>query len=1018
MSPIFCFCGFIVATTTGLRKQPQQQQKKKKTVRQSTREDGWHSALAFLCCLPHPSPSHSAPFDYCQTAMDKDALRKAQQASRAAFLRKAAAQQHKAAHTVVEQKLKDIEQGVVPTTVAEADFLLHRTNEVQAASELFDVARRRQALGGEDATPGRWGELASEQQVDDMQAAHYASTAPHVLQHRSPGEGLDGDELAVSTTAVTSTAAPFVTMSEAEIAKRVAAHDYVQDRTFAELQQERAAALQGQRDRLQQQRMSLPIYQLRGELLELLRNHRVIIVVGETGSGKTTQLLQYLYEEGFHLGPKARKRRAAGAGEVEEVAGGERTAPAVMNNVTKEQEEEQEDELRLICTQPRLIAATSVAERVAQEVGCPCGSVVGYKVRFDDKTGPLTRILYVTDGIMLKEFINDPNLSTVGAIMVDEAHERSLNTDILLGLLRDVIRRNAQIKVIVASATINADKFSAFFDNAPVFTVTGRTYPVERFYAEEPVADYVTESAQTVLSLHTAKPLPGDILVFLPGQDDIESCAETLQRHVADAKDQLRPLLILPIYSSLPAKEQARIYERTPPGTRKVVIATNIAETSITIDGVVYVVDCGLCKQDFYDPQAMVEELRVVPTSQASATQRAGRAGRTQPGECYRLFTEYTFRNELPAETTPEILRCSMSAVVLQLKALGIHNLLEFDFLDAPSTASLERAMDHLYLLGAIKADGRLTVTGRRMAEFPLDPSLSKCLIRGCALGCGRHLAMAAAMLTLDSIFINTRDPVERQQIKSAKDHLFGFGNGDVTGYVRLMEEWLRAGPRAGEFCKSNCINARSLLRARDVLDQILKIYDRIGLDVDPHPTKVKSAAGSVADENDEDEEGRLKVLSAGASTHIDVEAITKAILSGFFFNVAKLSADKHTYAIVRPMDTGVPATLRHVDTSESMTDASVAEIHPSSFLFNAGRKPCTGVRTNPAGGLDAASTIPPVLRERPDLVVFTQLRHTSKRFMTHVTAVDSAEWVLQSAPVNYFQPEELETGLRKRRRA
>ncbi|KPI89222.1 putative DEAH-box RNA helicase [Leptomonas seymouri] len=950
--------------------------------------------------------------------MDKEALRQAQQASRTAFLRKAAAQQQKAAKAVVDQKLKDIEHGVVPTSITEAEFLLHRSAEVQAAGELFDVARRRQALGDEGEAPGRWDAPAPE--LQDGEALHASPPVHHVLQGDLHEDGVDKEALvassALDTTATTPSAnVSFVAMSEAEIAKRVSSHDYVQEKTLAELQQERAAALQGQRDRLQQQRKSLPIYQMRSELLRCIRDHRVVIMVGETGSGKTTQLLQYLYEEGFHLGPKARKTRAAAIETGGDSAGTMNTEQATSETEGADDSVEKDEELRLICTQPRLIAATSVAERVAQEVGRPCGSVVGYKVRFDDKTGPLTRILYVTDGMMLKEFINDPDLSTVGAIMVDEAHERSLNTDILLGLLRDVVRRNAQIKVIVASATINAAKFSSFFDNAPVFTVTGRTYPVECFYAGEPVADYVTESAQTVLSLHMERPLPGDILVFLPGQDDIETCAETLQRYVEEAKDQLRPLLILPIYSSLPAKEQARIYERTPTGTRKVVIATNIAETSITIDGVVYVVDCGLCKQDFYDPQAMVEELRVVPTSQASATQRAGRAGRTQAGKCYRLFTEYTFRNELPAETTPEILRCSMSAVVLQLKALGIHNLLEFDFLDAPSTASLERAIDHLYLLGAIKADGRLTVTGRRMAEFPMDPSLSKCLIRGCALGCGRHLAMAAAMLTLDSIFINSRDPAERQLIKSAKDHLFGFGNGDVTGYVRLMEEWLRAGTRAGEFCKSNGINARAMLRARDVLDQILKIYDRIGLVADLQPAKGQATAGGGEDGAD-DEGARLKALSSAAATHIDVAAITKAILSGFFFNVAKLGADKHSYTVVRPMDTGAPAGARRFESPEA-ADASVAEVHPSSFLFGAGRKPAAGVRANLASGPDSESGIPPVLRERPALVVFTQLRHTTKRFMTHVTAVASPEWVLQSAPVNYFQPEELETGLRKRRR-
>ncbi|GET93154.1 deah-box RNA helicase, putative [Leishmania tarentolae] len=949
---------------------------------------------------------------YQSAHMDREALRRAQQASRAAFLRKEAGQRQKAANAVVEQKLRDIEQGVVPASVAEADFLLHRSVEVNTASELFDVARRRQALSGEGEKLDRWSELAAELQ-SHPQSSTLPSEAFNAPKGASNGHdaGVESARAPVAVMDVVSqplSSAGYMVMSEVEVAERVAKHDYVREKTFSELQEERAAALQGQKERLQEQRRSLPMYQMREELVKVIRENQVVIIVGETGSGKTTQLLQYLYEEGFHLGPKARQGLFGICGE--DAASSKVKAEADGQGDGEIVDEKQEEELRLICTQPRRIAAISVAERVAQEVGCPCGSVVGYKVRFDDKTGPLTRILFVTDGMMLKEFINDPNLSSVGAIMVDEAHERSLSTDILLGLLRDVIRRNSNLKVIVASATINAEKFSDFFDKAPVFTVSGRTYPVELFYSDEPVADYVTESAHTVLGLHLSKPLPGDVLVFLPGQDAIETCAETLQSYMEEAKGQMRPLLILPIYSSMPPKEQARIYERTPPGMRKVVIATNIAETSITIDGVVYVVDCGLCKQDFYNPQAMVEELRVVPTSQASAMQRAGRAGRTQPGECYRLFTAYTFHNELPPETIPEILRCSMSAVVLQLKALGIHNLLQFDFLDAPSTASLERALDHLFLLGAMRADGRLTVTGRRMAEFPLEPSLSKCLIRSCALGCGRHMAMAAAMITLDSIFINTRDAKERQHIKSAREHLFGFGNGDVTGYIRLMEEWLRAGPRAGEFCRSNCINARSMLRARDVLDQILKTFDRIGLDVASVPSSIRTDGKDMYDEDD-----ALEKALTMAGNQIDVEAITKALLSGFFFNVAKLEADKWSYLVVRPMDTGTPTGAKRLE-SAGAEEASTAEIHPTSFLFGAGRK--SKVNRGLSGATDAEAGVPPVLRERPGLVVFLQLRRTTTRFMTHVTAIASAEWVLQSAPVNYFQPEELETGLRKRQRA
>lgn len=918
----------------------------------------------------------------------EEARRRALQASRSAFLRKEADRQKKVSAAVLKERLQEIQQGLVPSSVTEADFLLQRAKEVSTADGLLRAARHRREMEASEETLADLEREAPSRpfthgSVDDTTAAFAGGS---VLPSPGVYEAVAHSNVKELTSSTPrSPGSGFVEMEQSVIEERIARKDYVPERTMEELEQEKVLTVTSKHMRLQKQRSSLPIFHVREKLLDTVRSHQVVVLVGETGSGKTTQILQYLYEEGLHLRTPGRTAEAKGTQATE---GKEAVGP------------DDDEELRLVCTQPRRIAAVSVAERVAQEVGCRCGSVVGYKVRFDDCSGPLTKILYVTDGMMLKEFIADPDLSTVAAIMVDEAHERSLNTDILLGLLRDVIRRNPRLKVIVASATINAKKFSRFFNGAPVFTVTGRTFPVEVFFAAEPIADYVTESAQTVVGLHMEKALPGDILVFLPGQDAIEACAETIRQYVAEAAGRLRPLLILPVYSSLPPKEQARIYEPTPPGTRKVVIATNIAETSITIDGMVYVVDCGLCKQDYYNPKTMVEELRVVPTSQASATQRAGRAGRTKPGECFRLYTCHTFQNELPPETVPEIMRSSMSSVVLQLKALGITNLLKFDFIDAPSTESLERALDHLYLLGAMKADGRLTVTGRRMAEFPLDPSLSKCLIRACALGCGRHMAMAAAMLTLDSVFLNTRDAKVKQHVESAKDQLFSFGNGDVAGYVRILEDWLRAGPQAIEFCKAYGVNEKSMLRARDTLDQILAILDRIGL--------------STTNGKDGDD-------ATAANYVIDSELLTRALLSGFFFNVAKLEVDKRTYSIVRPMDTGAAGPRLITAAGGSLADeAPIAEIHPTSYLFRAGSstKPTqSGPGPGPGGIAPESGSVAPVLKEKPSLVVFTQLRHTTKRYMMHVSAIPSPDMAMETAPVNYFQREELTMGLRKRPR-
>ncbi|KAG8348737.1 DEAD DEAH box helicase Helicase conserved C terminal domain [Trypanosoma vivax] len=877
--------------------------------------------------------------------MERENMKQAQQASRDAYLRKQVVKREKAASAVLQEKIAEIEAGVLPSSLTEVEVLSKRAQEVQAAGQLQVTAELRESIMEDKITPEA---LSAIQKVPTDLLADYrleaAVSQGNFLKERQHN---------------------FVALDKSVIEERLEKNEFVKEATEEEVKRERAAALQDQHRRLQEQRRSLPIYQSRGMLLELIRGNSVVVLVGETGSGKTTQLLQYLYEENYHSLDTVASENAQDA------------EANLCGTVAQEK--------RLICTQPRRIAAISVAERVSQEMNTRCGSIVGYKVRFDDRSGPLTRVLFVTDGMMLKEFVSDPDLNSVAAIMVDEAHERSLNTDVLLGLLKDAIRRNRQLKVIVASATINAEKFSAFFNGAPIFTVKGRTFPVGVSYITEPVPDYVKACAECVLMLHATRPLPGDILVFLPGQEEIENCAAAIREAHLDAGDQLRPLLVLPIYSSLPPKEQKRIYEVPPQHTRKVVLATNIAETSITINGIVYVVDCGLCKQNYYNHKAMVEELRVLPISQASAAQRAGRAGRTQEGDCFRLYTTYTFRNEFPQETVPEILRSSMSAVVLQLKALGINNLLQFEFIDAPSTASLERALDHLYLLGAMKQDGRLTLTGRRMAEFPMDPSLSKCLVRANGLNCLRHMAIAVAMLTLDSIFISTRDPKERTAMMSARDKLFASGNSDVVGYVRLMEGWLRAGPLMQEFCESHYINPKSLIRARNVLDQILKTCERIGF-VLP---------------SDEDCES----LSA--------EAFTKALLAGFFMNVSVLSLDKRTYVVVRPIDSsmsrlgsgvgGSPYTLINPEESGS-------EIHPSSSLARLGIQKHCGKISGSDGAVRAAEP-----QEKPHLVVFTQLRCTTKRYMMHVTAVPSAEWVIAAAPVNYFTKDELERGLRKR---
>lgn len=435
-----------------------------------------------------------------------------------------------------------------------------------------------------------------------------------------------------------------------------------------------------------EQRQSLPIYKLRDELIKAVTDNQILIVIGETGSGKTTQITQYLAESGF-------------------------TARGKIG-----------------CTQPRRVAAMSVAKRVAEEFGCRLGQEVGYTIRFEDCTCPETVIKYMTDGMLLRECLIDPDLQNYSCIMLDEAHERTIHTDVLFGLLKQAVQKRNELKLIVTSATLDAVKFSQYFYEAPIFTIPGRTFPVEILYTREAETDYLDASLITVMQIHLNEP-PGDILLFLTGQEEIDTACEILYERMKSMGPDVPELIILPVYSALPSEMQTRIFEPAPPGSRKVVIATNIAETSLTIDGIYYVVDPGFVKQKVYNSKTGMDSLVVTPISQAQAKQRAGRAGRTGPGKCYRLYTERAYRDEMLATPVPEIQRTNLASTVLQLKAMGINDLLNFDFMDAPPVESLIMALEQLHSLSALDDEGLLTRLGRRMAEFPLEPSLSKMLI-------------------------------------------------------------------------------------------------------------------------------------------------------------------------------------------------------------------------------------------------------------------------------------------------
>jgi pre-mRNA-splicing factor ATP-dependent RNA helicase DHX15/PRP43 len=358
-----------------------------------------------------------------------------------------------------------------------------------------------------------------------------------------------------------------------------------------------------------EKRQLLPVYQFKEELIDAVRKNQFVVVEGETGSGKTTQIPQFLVDAGF-------------------------VEPGVS---------------AIACTQPRRVAATSIAKRVAEEMDVELGEEVGYTIRFEDVSDRYKTVLkFVTDGMLLREAMTDPVLKRYSVIVLDEAHERTLATDVLMGLLMEILpKRTAdseygELKVVIMSATLDAQKFQEYFHNAPLMKVPGRTHPVEIFYTAKPEANYVEAAVRTVVHIHQCEG-PGDILVFLTGEQEIEQACEEIREQAGALGKDLPELVVLPLYSSLPPQQQRKIFDKAPesrvvggPPGRKVIVSTNIAETSLTVDGVVYVVDPGFSKQKVYNPRIRVESLLVSPISRASAKQRAGRAGRTRPGKCYR----------------------------------------------------------------------------------------------------------------------------------------------------------------------------------------------------------------------------------------------------------------------------------------------------------------------------------------------------------------------------------------------
>ncbi|KRZ12155.1 putative pre-mRNA-splicing factor ATP-dependent RNA helicase DHX15 [Trichinella zimbabwensis] len=601
-----------------------------------------------------------------------------------------------------------------------------------------------------------------------------------------------------------------------------------------------------------EKRKHLPIFEYHDKFMEMLRQNQILVLVGETGSGKTTQIPQWCVDYVRLKGALTSK-------------GGRRS---------------------VACTQPRRVAAMSVAARVAEEMDVSLGMEVGYSIRFEDCSSPRTFLKYLTDGMLLREAMSDPLLDSYGVVILDEAHERTLATDILMGLIKEVSQQRADLKVVVMSATLDAGKFQQYFNNAPLMAVPGRTFPVELFYTPEAERDYVDATVRTVIQIHLCEEVEGDILVFLTGQEEIEEVCKRIKKEVDNLGPEVGELRCIPLYSTLPPNLQQKIFElppeKRPNGAigRKCVVSTNIAETSLTIDGVVFVVDPGFSKQKVYNPRIRVESLLISPISQASAMQRAGRAGRTRPGKCFRLYTEKAFQEDMIPQTYPEILRSNLGSVVLELKKLGVEDLVHFDFMDPPAPETLMRALEMLNYLGALDDDGELSPLGSIMAEFPLDPQLSKMLIASCDYNCSNEILTITAMLSVPQCFI--RPPEARKAADEAKMR-YAHIDGDHLTLLNVYHAF-KQNHEDVQWCYDNFINYRNIKNADNVRLQLSRIMDRLG----------------------------LKRKSTEFTSRDYYTNIRKALVSGFFMQVAHLERNG-SYLTVK--------------------DNQVVQLHPSTVL-------------------------------------------------------------------------------------
>ena len=536
-------------------------------------------------------------------------------------------------------------------------------------------------------------------------------------------------------------------------------------------------------------------------------------------------------------------------------------------------------------------------------MSCKIGEEVGYSIRFEDLTSSKTRIKFLTDGLLLREALADPLLSRYSVIMVDEAHERSLSTDVLLGVLKKIKKRRADLRIVVSSATLQAEAFLRFFSGAQrpgsetsylngdcvgnIISLEGRTYPVDALYLEEPTEDYVERAVKTVFNIHASE-AEGDILVFMTGREEIDSVIQMISDRATSLHPRAASILPLPLYAGLTSEQQLYVFEPTPENTRKVIVSTNIAEASVTIDGIVYVIDCGFVKLRAFNPKTGIETLTATPISKASATQRAGRAGRTKPGKCHRLYTEGAYE-AMSEATIPEIQRSNLAPTILQLKALGIDNIVRFEFLTPPPAELVIRALELLYSLGAIDDYAKLTrPLGVRMAELSVEPMMAKVLLSSPTFGCLSEILTIAAMISLQGAVWFQHDG-EKKATDTAR-RKFAVEEGDHLTLLNVYQAFVTKGKKESKWCKDNCLNFKSMSRAVSIRNQLRRYLERFGINVEE----------SLAKQNGNE------AINKG-------EQIRKCLTTGYFAHAARMQPD---------------------GTFKTVNGNIVLHAHPSSLMF------------------------------------------------------------------------------------